>query len=52
MLQGTATKNSDAFSLIHLHYLQHYKDITNIFGSTLALVRYFSKIVTRLTLKA
>ena len=37
-LQGTATKKSDAFSLI---YLQHYKDTTNVFGSTLALVRYF-----------
>ena len=40
-LQGTATKKSDAFSLIYLHYLQHYKGATNVFGSTLALVGYF-----------
>ena len=38
--QGAATKKSDAFSLIYLHYLQHYKDTTNVFGSTLTLVRY------------
>ena len=51
-LQGTATKKSDAFSPIYLHYLQHNKGTTNVFGSTLALVRYLSKIVTRLTLNA
>ena len=49
-LQGTATTKSDAFSLIYLHYLRHYSDTTIVFGSTLALVRYFSEIVTRLTL--
>ena len=42
-LRGTATKKSDAFALIYLRYLQHYKDTANVFGSTLTLVRYFLK---------
>ena len=42
-LRGTATKKTDAFAQIYLRYLQHYKDTTNVFGSTLALIGYFLK---------
>ena len=43
-LQGAATKKSDAYSLIYLHYLQHYKGTTNVFGATLGLVNQLVKM--------